>query len=757
MSKKAKYKVLSSCLAAVLVLAATLTPVGVNAAETDVSRSVTRIGGVDQYATAALIAQNGWSGATDNVVLSAGTSYNLVDSLAAGPLAAKLKAPMILTDYGQTLNSFAKAELLRLQPKKIYITSGTAVIKQTVLDEIKAMGITLVPLGGYDQYETSVNIAKEMANQGVNISKIILASGWSSPADALSIAPIAAAHGIPILTTTKDQLPSSVQAYLASIKAKITTSYVVGGTAVVSDAVKDQLPGAVSRYAGLTKYDTNIQVLKGFAKDYRNDKVYVASGETLVEAFNGISLIAANGAPLLLVNQQLDNTAKDFVKLNISTQDMVVLGGEAVVSTDGMNALTSAISYSTDSVTVGSTDATKPLVLTDNVQISGDSVTLKNAKADYSVYLTGDKITLNNLTVKGTVFVDPGEKGSATLEGVTAANIVILSGAKNSIHINNTTTGVLTVDSSSDARVEATGTTTIGNAVIRSFAIFDANNVSIGNVYITSTPGQSPVVELQGTFNQPVVVSGQATLVAAAGAVVPSVVINTENPNQKVTLQGKFKDVVVQSTGGVDLAANTSVETMETTVTTDITVASGSSIGTLDTGLTGTQVGGAGGMVNNQPLGTIPSNPTMPSGPGGNNEGNPAPTISTFEINGQTLVVVNGTSATINLSSKINSTPLQFIDLKANPSPCTLQLTDMSVASGGKTYSFSSKTFSLPCNITASDLFGGSIKDGDVTLGFMRIVLGNEVTLNGTLTSPGNSSRVSNVSLRIILGPSKII
>ena len=747
MSKRTKQKLINGCMAAAFVLSSTITPIVANAA----SSNVTRIGGVDQFATAALMAQNGWTGTSDSVVLSAGLNYALVDALAAGPLAAKLKAPILLTDNGSTLNSSAKAELLRLKPKKAYITSGTAVIKQSVLDEISAMGITPVQLGGYDQYETSVNIAKEMANQGVNISRVTLAAGWLSPADALSIAPIAAAQGIPILTTTQGQLPASVKTYLDSIKAKVTDSYVVGGTAVVSDAVKDQLPGKVSRYSGLTKYDTNVQILKGFAKEYKNDKVYVANGETLVDALAGVPLAAANGAPVVLVNQELDNVTKDFVKLNMSTDNMVALGGEFVVPSAGMDALTSAVSYSTDSATVGSTDATKPAELTDNVEITGKTVTLENAKVDYSVYVKGDNITLSNLTVKGTVFVDPGENGSATLDGVTATNIVILSGAKDSIHIKNTKAGVLTVDSSSDVHVEATGTTSIGDTVVRSFAVLDANGGSMGVVTITSTPGQNPIVELRGTFTEPVVVQGQGVLKAAAGAVIPSVVINTENADQKVTLDGNFKAVEVQSSGKLELATNTAVESMKTIVKSEITIPSGSSIGSLDPGTTGTVVGG-GGDVNGHQTNTTPSAPPSGTNNGGSSGGSSGgggggtttyTTITGFAIENKGEAVgtpeLSGTSATVDLTASYDEDKIDTIQVTTNATDSTLELTGITsnLEPGGilgtvysprnsqNTLPFGAQRFSLhdTTTITMNQLFGNSIVDGDINVGSTTYVV----------------------------------
>ena len=334
-----KHKLLIGCMAAVVTLSSTLTPIIANAATTNVSSSVTRIGGVDQYATAALIAQKGWIGISENVVLSAGMNYSLVDALAAGPLAAKLKAPILLTDGGQGLNSFAKAGLQRLKPKKVYITSGTAVIKSSVIDEIKAMGITPIELGGYDQYETSVNIAKEMINQGVPVSKVVLAAGWVTPADALSIAPIAATQGMPILATTRDVLPPSVKSFLASL-ANVTDSYVIGGTAVVGAGVQAQLPGIPHRYAGLTKYDTNIKVLKGFQEFLKNEKTYVANGETLVDALAGVPMAAQTSSAILLTDKTLPTTSRDYAFLNLPSE-LVALGGQAVVFQNVLEQITS--------------------------------------------------------------------------------------------------------------------------------------------------------------------------------------------------------------------------------------------------------------------------------------------------------------------------------------------------------------------------------------------------------------------------------
>lgn len=324
MRKRAKQQLLNVCIAAAVVLSSTLTPLAVHA----VQRSETRIGGVDQYETAALIAQKGWSGTVDNVVLSAGMTNNLVDALAAGPLSAKLMAPILLTDGGPSLNSFAKAELQRLKPKRVYLTSGVAVIKSSVIAEIIELGIIPVQLGGYDQYETSINIAQEMMKLGTKVTKVIVAAGWMAPVDALSVASIAATLEIPILATTREALPPIVKSFLDQ-QTSITDSYVIGGSAVVG-AIEGVLPGTIHRYYGMTKYDTNLEILNGFADNVKYTTVYVASGDTFVDALSGVPLSALTKSPIVLSQNEWSSTMMNFLTLN-QMQNIVALGGVVAV------------------------------------------------------------------------------------------------------------------------------------------------------------------------------------------------------------------------------------------------------------------------------------------------------------------------------------------------------------------------------------------------------------------------------------------
>ncbi|TGE36571.1 cell wall-binding repeat-containing protein [Desulfosporosinus fructosivorans] len=281
----------------------------------------TRLAGITAEQTAVVIADQ--TGYTGTAILSSSTSYGMVDALTSGPLAASLKAPILLTGAGSTLDAATKAELTKLAVKTVYVTSGTAVIKQGVLDELKGMGIEVVALGGFDRAETSVNIAKKMTG----VTKVAVAN---SIPDALSIASIASATNQPILLTDKDVLPASVAAYLAS--AGVATSDVIGGTGIISDAVVAGLPGA-TRHFGMTAYDTNNQVIQDFAAALQFDNIYVANGETGIDALSGAPLAAQTKSAIVLTDGKTVPAVAAFTFSKSSASTVVTaLGGTAVVT-----------------------------------------------------------------------------------------------------------------------------------------------------------------------------------------------------------------------------------------------------------------------------------------------------------------------------------------------------------------------------------------------------------------------------------------
>jgi putative cell wall-binding protein len=522
-----------------LTLISILLPATAVAATNNIS-NISRIYGSDRYETAAKIAEAGWQGTSNYAVLATGMESNLIDALTAGPLAAKLNAPILLTGE-DSLNSFAQQELTRLAVKTVFITitTGPGVNLQNVIKQVKAIQtITDVEiLGGSDASQTSVNIANELASLGVKISKAILVGG--SGVDALSVSPIAGAQGMPILYSFGKSLSGSVSGYLNGLNSGLNKIYVIGGTGVISDAVASQLPGSVERVAGIDRYDTNRQVLKKFASILNYKSTYLANGETVVDALAVSPLAAQSGAPILLTSQSLPSASTAYALANLSP-NVVALGGESVVSSEVLAQVSSVQVINQDNTSQGPADPNNPSPISSVLKITGNNVTLSNSITNDSINIQGNNATLNNVTSKGTIFVDPGATGTALLQNVTAANIVILSGGF-SIDLQSVASNALIISSSSNVYVISSGSTNIYQTTSTSSANLDnSGGGSFGQIAIAST--------------------------------------SANNSSQTVTLQGTYTNVTVNSPSNLTLGSSTTIQDLTNNANANITVPSSSSI-----------------------------------------------------------------------------------------------------------------------------------------------------------------------------------
>ncbi|WP_163216000.1 cell wall-binding repeat-containing protein [Clostridium thermarum] len=287
-----------------------------------VTKDYVRIAGDNRYSTSLKLSQTGWTGTSDTVILATGA--NFPDALSAAPLAKKYNAPILLTD-GKKLSADIENELKRLSVKNIFVIGGTGVISSDIVIYLREKGYTVIRLGGQNRYETSIEIAKHLGN----FDKIVVATGSSFP-DALSIAPYAASEGMPILLTTTEKLPDSVAKFIDS--RNISKTYVIGGTGVVSDAVKNSLPNA-ERISGSDRYETNHAVLQRFDGDFSCSLLYVATGDNFPDALSGSALAALTKSPIVLTNSSKMQMAKSFVSSKFDKISKVnFIGGDGVIS-----------------------------------------------------------------------------------------------------------------------------------------------------------------------------------------------------------------------------------------------------------------------------------------------------------------------------------------------------------------------------------------------------------------------------------------
>nr|WP_039813873.1 cell wall-binding repeat-containing protein [Jeotgalibacillus malaysiensis] len=283
---------------------------------------INRIYGEDRYATAVEVSKKSFPKGSDAVVIAVGT--NFPDALAGTPLAHKLNAPIILSTPDR-LSPSAYYEIKRLNPSKAIVLGGHPVINSFVDRQLGGLGIEVERISGNNRYETAANIADRIGG-----SKAVVASG-ASFADSLAIASYAAEQQIPILLTPPDELHPSVK---AALQGKSST-YVVGGTAAVSDTVVNQLP-APQRIAGKDRYETATKVIETFYPSSL-ETATVATGQAFADALTGSTYAANKSQPVVLTRQ---NSMPSTVKKTLndkSVDNITVIGGEQVIPTSSIN------------------------------------------------------------------------------------------------------------------------------------------------------------------------------------------------------------------------------------------------------------------------------------------------------------------------------------------------------------------------------------------------------------------------------------
>lgn len=284
------------------------------------TKTSTRLAGEDRYATAAQIARNGWL-QSDNAVITYGE--NFPDALAAAPLANLLNAPILLTATNSIPDS-TKQILTSFKVKTVYLVGGQAVISQNVADSLTAMGISVTRLAGVDRYDTAIQVAKQLKPP----STLFVTTGQDY-ADAISVAPIAAAKQCPIILVPKDYLPDSVNNYISTLT--VDKTYVIGNQDMISDSVMNQFPNPV-RITGDDKFKRNIAIINQFAGDLSGANLYAATGNNFADALTGTTLAATNKSPIVLTDQSLSGATKKYLQQNLMYKNLFILGGSSVVA-----------------------------------------------------------------------------------------------------------------------------------------------------------------------------------------------------------------------------------------------------------------------------------------------------------------------------------------------------------------------------------------------------------------------------------------
>lgn len=543
--------------------------------------TLTRLGGEDRYSTAVQIADQGWKSAS-MAVLASSSDLNRVDTLVSSSLAKAVDGPILLADM-DSIPSTTMAELKKLGVTQVYLVSGTGYLSAKVENELAAVGIQSVRLGTHDRYETALNIAKEI--QRIKPFQEVVVTNSTATVDAISIAPIAAAKGIPILLVDKNAVPKAVSDFINTSNIKKT--YVIGGTAVITDKVTKTLPKA-TRLGGKDRFDTNLQVLKHFENQVTGGGMFFASGDdaSLIDALTGAPMVAKAGGAIILGNKGTVPVAtKDFIQTEIALKNPGILGGYGIM----LDSTVQGLMYDQPdehTTQIGAVEVNQPYE------------TFKNKTVTGNLLVDANGVTLQNVKVKGTLFIDPGSLGSTQLDVVEATRIVVLSGADHSIHLRETQSPSLIVSSSSNVHVVAETGTILGSTLVQTNATVELQDgADIGTVSVRPCLNAPINVQLQGVFTKEVVPSGRVRLSVNTGATVAQVRVTESDTPDLVQLVGLFPSVTIRDNSSFTLAVGR-IDKLNTSGSGYIVVEKGTEIRNYKSS-TGTMRFSGGGLVNN--------------------------------------------------------------------------------------------------------------------------------------------------------------
>lgn len=235
--------------------------------------------GIDRYETASIIASKMQY---SSVILVNGNS--LADGLSASGLSGAVNSPILLTQS----NSLPEVTLNRLKKAStVYIVGGKGVISSNIESKITEMGKKAIRIGGKDRYDTSILIANKIEEIN-DIEEIYYVNGINGEADAMSIAPVAARKGNPVILTDGNSTK-----YRKNVQA-----YSIGGTGVMSA----NFNSFSTRVDGIDRFDTNRNVINQFFHD--KSHVNLSKSHVLVDALTASVL----KEPVVLVSDDSDKS-----------------------------------------------------------------------------------------------------------------------------------------------------------------------------------------------------------------------------------------------------------------------------------------------------------------------------------------------------------------------------------------------------------------------------------------------------------------
>ncbi|MGD8168575.1 cell wall-binding repeat-containing protein [Herbiconiux sp. P16] len=288
---------------------------------------VDRVAGADRFEVAVNISKLAYPGTADIVFVATGGNYP--DALSAGPAAAHLGGPLLLTATESLVPNVAN-EIKRLNPKEIVVVGGVNSISNGTFDQLKTLQTNIVRIGGADRYEASRNLVTFSFGK-TGASTAYVATGANFP-DALSAGAAAATMSGPVLLVNGGSLAldPSTKNTLTSLGVK--NIVVAGGPNSVSPTLENDLAkiGWVVRDGGTDRFAASVAInQRAFPTASR---AFLATGLNFPDALAGSAWAGLIGAPLYVTNRDCVPSTTLAAMAAQGVTRITLLGGPATLT-----------------------------------------------------------------------------------------------------------------------------------------------------------------------------------------------------------------------------------------------------------------------------------------------------------------------------------------------------------------------------------------------------------------------------------------
>jgi len=290
--------------------------------------NVSRISGLNRYTTAIAISQAAFPDPVINTaVVFIASGVNFPDALSAGPVAAALGGPLLLTSP-TSLSADVIAEINRLNPNKIYVVGGTGAVSAAVYAALTPLAGEIERVSGPDRYATS----RAVTAVGFETADTVYVATGAGFADALAAGAAAGSKPGPVILVrgTAPEADAATLDLITSLEA--TSIEVVGGTGAISNGMFASLNTVAPavRRAGADRTATAVAV--NAAAFTSSDFVYLTNAFSFPDALAGGVLATIDPGPMFTVRSTCLPSAVRAAITSLGADEVRLLGGTGALS-----------------------------------------------------------------------------------------------------------------------------------------------------------------------------------------------------------------------------------------------------------------------------------------------------------------------------------------------------------------------------------------------------------------------------------------